>query len=162
MKPPLSILTASAVFVGTIAVLGVAIERQRAPSDLLTGPASWATCFNDSDPKSRELGVWTYEGHADWRNARAAIRTNFPGTFAFSFPPGRPEYKASDLGYCFYMQPGAPDAPPIKCRTGELRITAVDVPRMVTGSYSFELENGQRRALQFSAPYCPGPGPNGG
>ena len=40
MKPSIQIITVSVVFVGTIAVLGVAIERQRAPisPDLLDGP----------------------------------------------------------------------------------------------------------------------------
>jgi hypothetical protein len=39
MKPSIQIITVSVVFVGTIAVLGVAIERQRAPltPDLLSG-----------------------------------------------------------------------------------------------------------------------------
>jgi hypothetical protein len=160
MKPSVPILITSAVFVTTIGVLGVAIERQRAPSDLLTAPASSATCFNGGGPDSKELGVWTYEGHTDWRNARAA--TSFPGTLIISFPPGQAEYKASELGNCFYRRPGAPEAPPIRCRSGELRITALDAPRMLTGSYSLELEDGQRRALQFSAPYCPAPGPKNG
>ncbi len=40
MKPSLPIIIVSSVFVGTIGVLGVAIERQRAPvsPDLLSGP----------------------------------------------------------------------------------------------------------------------------
>jgi hypothetical protein len=40
MKPSIQIITVSVVFVGTIATLGVAIERQRAPvsSGLLSGP----------------------------------------------------------------------------------------------------------------------------
>ena len=41
MKPSPTLITVSTIFVGTIAVLGVAIERQRSPvaPDLLTGPA---------------------------------------------------------------------------------------------------------------------------
>jgi hypothetical protein len=113
------------------------------------------TCFNDSDPTRKNIGVWTYEGHEDWKSARAAIRTNFPGTFVFSFAPGRSEYRVSDLKYCFYMRPGNPGARLINCRSGTLEITKVDVPRMLTGRYAFELENGDRRALEFVAPYCP-------
>jgi hypothetical protein len=114
-----------------------------------------ATCFNDSDPAGKSLGVWTYEGHSDWKSARAAIRTNFPGTFVFSFVPGRSEYQVSDLGYCFYMRPGKPGARSVKCRAGSLKVTRVDVPKELTGAYSFELENGERKVLDFTAPYCP-------
>ena len=117
--------------------------------------APLATCFNDSDPTGETLGVWTYEGHSDWKSARAAIRTNFPGTFVFSFAPGKSEYKVSELGYCFYMGPGNPGAPLVNCRSGQLQVSRVDVPRVLAGKYSFELENGQVRALEFSAPYCP-------
>ena len=117
--------------------------------------APLATCFNDSDPTGGRLGVWTYEGYSDWKSARAAIRTNFPGTLMFSFVPGKSEYKVSDLGYCYYMRPGNPGAPPVTCRSGALHIASVDVPRVLWGKYSFELENGERRILEFSAPYCP-------
>jgi hypothetical protein len=114
-----------------------------------------ATCFNDSDPAKKILGVWTYEGHADWQSARAAIRKNFPGTLAFSFVPGRSEYKVPDLRYCFYMPPKKPGSAFVKCRSGSLRVTRVDVPTVLAGTYSFELENGERKASTFSAPYCP-------
>jgi hypothetical protein len=126
---------------------------------LLTASASYAevaaTCFNDSDPAKKALGVWTYEGHADWQSARASMRKDFPGTFVFSFVPGRSEYKVSDLGYCFYMPPKKPGSSLVKCRSGSLHITRVDIPTVVTGTYAFELENGARKASTFSAPYCP-------
>ena len=156
MKPSPLILVTAVVFVGTIGVLGVAIERQKSPTfpETFKGPPALATCFHEGSPERKELDVWTYEGHAKWQEARAATGANSPGTFAFSFPPGRPEYTVPDLGYCFYVRPGAQDAPPVKCRAGELRITALESARLLSGSYSFELENGQRRTLRFSAPYC--------
>jgi hypothetical protein len=142
VKPSPLILATSVVFVGTIAVLGVAIERQLAPSALppVAGSGRPTTCFKESDGATKGL----------------AVRTNdLPGTLAFSFSTGRSEYGVAELGYCFYTPAGAPNAQPIKCRGGTLRIAALDPSRALAGSYSFELENGRTMALQFTAPYCP-------
>jgi len=129
-------------------VLAIALAANAAPI---------APCFNDSGPKDGQLGFWAYEGHQDWRSARAALRASktLDGTFVFSFAPGKAEQDVSDLRYCFYMPPGSPDSKNVKCRAGTLHLTKVDVPRVVEGRYDFELANGERKALEFSAPYCP-------
>src|SRR5882672_714969 len=84
-----------------------------------------ASCFNDNDSNGR-IGFWAYEGHTDWKAARIAL----PPTFVFSFALGREEYGVSDLRYCFYM-PKVKAGEIARCKTGSLRLTRVDIPKVV-------------------------------
>jgi hypothetical protein len=68
--------------------------------------------------------------------------------------PGRDTYKVSDLKYCFFMpMPKTGDL--VRCKSGSLRLSHVDVPRAVSGDYRFTLTNGEVKSLAFSANYCP-------
>ena len=125
------------------------------PSFSFADDALMTTCFDDSGGPGAPLGVWTYEGYADWKSARAAVRTVFPGTLAFSFFPGRSDYSVPDLSYCFYMRRGDPTAPPIRCQSGVLHVLSLSESRELVGKYSFELQNGERKELEFTATYCP-------
>jgi hypothetical protein len=76
------------------------------------------------------------------------------GTFVFAFLPGRQEYQVPDLRYCFFM-PLPKTGEIIKCGLGSVRITRIDVPHVISGTYRFALVNGDVKALTFDASYCP-------
>jgi hypothetical protein len=89
MKPSIQIITVSTIFVGTIAVLGVAIERQRAPltPDLLSGapipvkPGAATLCVARPfvDPHELRLAVTHGEPLAGKRIDLAAFSTDLSG-----------------------------------------------------------------------------------
>jgi hypothetical protein len=54
MKPSLPILVTSAVFIGTIGVLGVAIERQVEPAPLPPIPAPKAKAADPCPPQDKD------------------------------------------------------------------------------------------------------------
>ena len=110
-----------------------------------------ASCFNDSDSRGY-IGIWAYERVTDWKAARARVEVT--PTFVFSFMPGRDTYEVSDLKYCFFM-PTPKTGDLVRCKSGSLRLSHVDVPRAVAGDYRFTLMNGEVKSLVFNASYCP-------
>ena len=111
--------------------------------------ADHVTCFNDQGANG-SIGVWTYDEYTDWKVARKAPH----GTFAFAFAPGKDEYDVRDLSYCYFM-PDPKTGKIIECGLGYFHIWQMDVTRAISGRYRFALVNGDVRALEFDASYCP-------
>jgi hypothetical protein len=107
------------------------------------------SCFN-RNAESGHIGVWAYEGQSDWRTGRA---TKSP-VFVFSFSPGRKDYQRADLRYCGFLADVGKGSF-LLCKSGSVQVTEIDVPNVVSGSYSFVLEDGQTKSSPFRATYCP-------
>ncbi len=108
-----------------------------------------AICFNDSSADGR-YGVWVYEEHRDWRQARDDIK----GMLVFGFRPGQPQFAVSDLDYCWFSNNDSSSRFE-RCAYGTLRIDHIQPKEQVIGHYAFSLTDGELKSREFSATYCP-------
>ena len=104
-------------------------------------------CFNGGT-EGDSIGVWIYEGHPRWQDARE----DFKGALVFSFRPGTDAHDVEDLRYCGYTSKRKEST---TCDSGVLTLHEVDSPNRVTGEYRFVMRDGTIKDGTFDASYCP-------
>lgn len=120
-------------------------------------PADVFTCFNDSGTGANAgaIGLWAYEGQTDLNAARQAGGP----TLVIGFPAVQgglvgKDFAPKELLYCnFIANPKTQTASP--CSSGSIHIARMEPQTSLAGEYRFLIENGQVKALKFTASYCP-------
>jgi hypothetical protein len=94
-------------------------------------------------------GFWIYPLQGKCPEIRARAK---PIVFGLKARPVQPQYEVSELRYCFVM--GADPTQSVSCADGHIHLRFIENQNRFSGSYSFRMKDGSRKAGEFEADFC--------